>query len=130
MFSYYRNTNILYCPPMSREYDNMRVNYFMGSRAAYVSSGYQRASTSLKRIQYPTAYILSGDVNLSFGQDDADPDNYSQNTLFENFSPAHNRRVNVLFADLHVRLYQRFVTNDMTFSYIKQGVDFDDVANY
>jgi prepilin-type N-terminal cleavage/methylation domain-containing protein/prepilin-type processing-associated H-X9-DG protein len=127
---YYKNTNILHCPPMSREYDNMWVNYFMGSRAAYVSAGFQRASVNFNRIKFPSAYILSGDANYTFGSSDADPDNYSQETLFFNQSPTHSGQVNVLFSDLHVKLYRKLITNEMTFSYTKPGIAFEDTSNF
>lgn len=113
---------------MSRAYEKSPFNYFMGSRAAYVVSGMQQASVSLKRIRFPSAYILSGDANYPFDVTDADPDNYSQETLFSFTSPAHNKRVNVLFGDLHVKSYSRFASNEMTFSYSAMGVDFDYVT--
>lgn len=122
---YFHNTNVLRCPEMSRAYEKSSFNYFMGSRAAYVSAGFRPASLNLGRIRFPTAYILSGDVNYPFDPADADPDNYSQETLFGHPSPAHNGRVNVLFGDLHVKSYQHFASNEMTFSYSARGVDFN-----
>lgn len=125
LFDYFRNTNVLRCPSMSRAYEKSTFNYSMGSRAAFVEAGFHQASLNLHRIQFPSAYLLSGDVNYAFDPADADPDNYSQDTLFSFTSPAHNQRVNVLFGDLHVKSYGKFTTNDMTYSYSARGVDFD-----
>ena len=82
------------------------------------------ASLKVGRIQLPAQYVLSGDTNWDFDQDDADPDNYSQDTLFTFPSPVHNRRVNVLFADHHVRGYARFNPADLTLSYSQPGIPF------
>jgi prepilin-type N-terminal cleavage/methylation domain-containing protein/prepilin-type processing-associated H-X9-DG protein len=130
MLDYYYTSNILRCPSMCREYDDSPFNYFMGSRAAFVTAGFQRASLNLRQIQFPAAYILSGDVNFPFHEDDADPDNYSDEALFTLPSPVHNRRVNVLFGDFHVKTHQKFSSNEMTFSYTKTGIAFDDLAGY
>jgi prepilin-type N-terminal cleavage/methylation domain-containing protein/prepilin-type processing-associated H-X9-DG protein len=119
---YYNNTNILTCPSYSQLYTKSLYNYFMGSRAAYINTG-TNASVLLKQIMLPTQYILSGDCNFAFEQNDADPDNYSQDTLFANLPPkGHNGWMNVLFADLHVRGYNKFNSNDMTFSYSQASV--------
>jgi prepilin-type N-terminal cleavage/methylation domain-containing protein/prepilin-type processing-associated H-X9-DG protein len=125
LLSYFHTTNILRCPSMTRAYEKSPFNYFMGSRGFYVEAGFQRASVNFRRIRFLSAYILSGDVNYPFDVIDADPDNYSQDTLFSFTSPAHNKRVNVLFGDLHVKSYQRFASNEMTFSYSSLGVDFN-----
>ena len=120
---YYINTNILCCAPLSRFYRQSRFNYFMGSRAAYAETG-DDASVKLDKILYPSLYILSGDCNYGhFTPSDADPDNYSQDTLFEEDSPVHNRSLNILFAEGHVKTYRLFNPDDMTFSYRKPGVD-------
>ena len=121
---YYQNTNVLRCPALSRTYNQCGFNYFMGARAAYIDAGNQRASVNLKLIQFPAAYLLSGDSNFPFEAYDADPDNYSQDTLFGFKSPVHNNKVNILFADSHVRNYARFMTNEMTFSYTNAGLPF------
>lgn len=120
---YYLNTNILRCAQLSRFYRQSPYNYFMGSRAAYGETG-GAASVVLSKIRHPTLYVLSGDCNYpNFLTNDADPDNYSQDTLFEEDSPVHNRSLNILFADGHVRAYRMFKAEDMTFSYSQQGVD-------
>lgn len=124
LLDYYQTTNILRCPAFSRHYNKSPYNYFMGARQAFVEAG-DRAPVVLQKIQFPTAYILSGDANNPmFNADDADPDNYSQETLFDHSSSAHNRRVNILFADFHVKTYARFNSNEMTYSYSQLGVDY------
>lgn len=119
---YYSNTNVLTCPPLSRYYNNP-FSYFMGSRAVYVET-MTANPLKLSRIQYAAQYLLSGDTNYKFLPDDADPDNYSQDTLFGTNSPVHNGRVNVLFADLHVKAYQKFDTNEMTYAFDRLGGTF------
>jgi len=123
LFDYYQNTNVLRCPAFSRQYNRSPFNYFMGARQAYVDAGVP-ASVAVKQIHFPSAYILSGDANNDFSAIDADPDNYSQETLFDHLCPAHNERVNILFADFHVKTYGRFNSNEMTYSYSEMGVDF------
>jgi prepilin-type processing-associated H-X9-DG protein/prepilin-type N-terminal cleavage/methylation domain-containing protein len=124
LLPYFHNTNILRCSSMSQFYEQSPYSYFMGSRAAYIHAGNQQASVSFQKIQFPSAYILSGDCNYSFDVTDADPDNYSQDTLFNAFSPVHNGRLNVLFGDGHVKAYKQFTPAEMTFDYSKPGVDF------
>ncbi len=130
LLSYYQTTNILRCPSLCLAYQKSPFNYFISARAAYVNAGNQFANTSLRRIRYPAQFILSGDANFPFEPDDADPDNYSQEVLFGLPSPAHNRRVNVLFGDLHVKTASRFSASEMTFSYRSPGIAFNDLAGY
>jgi len=124
LLSYYHNTNVLRCASMSRHWNQSAFSYFMGARAAFIEAGFRAASVRMTRIQFPTSYILSGDANYPFDRDDADPNNYSQDALFERPSPVHNERVNVLFGDLHVRTYKRFMPGEMTFSYSAQGIEY------
>ena len=127
---YYINTNILKCPSMTQLFDKSPYNYFMGARAPYVIAG-TAASVAFKDVLLPSAYVLSGDCNYPFIVDDADPDNYSQDTLFDPlYSPSrvHNRTLNVLFADGHARNYRAFSTNDMTFSYREPGIPWGSVT--
>ncbi len=119
---YYYTTNVLVCPPLSKLYGS-QYNYFMGARAVYLASP-AGGSVVLSRIQLPSQYILSGDCNYKFTATDADPDNYTQDTLFKNPLTVHNQTVNVLFADSHVRNYQKFSPGEMTFSLTLPGVAF------
>jgi len=95
----------------------------MGSRAVYVETG-AGGPVNLERIQQPAQYILSGDTNYRFESSDADPDNYTQDTLFTNTPPTHNGQVNVLFSDLHVKAYKNFNAGEMTYSFDLPGVPF------
>jgi prepilin-type N-terminal cleavage/methylation domain-containing protein/prepilin-type processing-associated H-X9-DG protein len=122
MVDYYHNTNVLTCPVMSQAY-NSSFNYFMGARAQFVAAN-APGPVNLKRIQLPTQYVLSGDCNYRFLPNDADPDNYSQDTLFAEPSPGHEQRVNILFGDLHVKPYKKFQTNEMTLAYDMPGVPY------
>ncbi len=120
---YYRTTNVLACPAMSRQYNKSPFSYFMGSRDVYLQAG-QAASLNLSRVKLPSQYLLSGDTNWPFTPDDADPDNYTQDTLFTVASPVHNGTLNILFADFHVRGYKKFNAGDMTFSLDQPGIPF------
>jgi prepilin-type N-terminal cleavage/methylation domain-containing protein/prepilin-type processing-associated H-X9-DG protein len=122
LLDYYHNTNVLTCPPISQAYKSP-CSYFMGSHAVYVDT-HAPGPVELRRIQQPTQYILSGDSNYPFLPDDYDPDNYNLDALFSLPTPVHNERVNVLFADLHVKSYRKFETNEMTYSYDLPGIPF------
>jgi len=124
LVDYYRTTNLVRCPSMALCYNKSPYNYFMGARAVYVVDS-QLGSVNLRNIKLPSQYILSGDSNYPFDFNDADPDNYSQDTLFGALSPVHNHQVNVLFADIHVRNYRRFMPGEMTYSFDQPGVWFD-----
>ena len=125
LFSYFQTTNLLSCPAFRGVYNNSLFNYFMGSRAAFVDAGGRAAAVQVSRIHFPSEYILSGDTNFAFQEDDADPDNYTQDTLFGTPSPVHRGRLNVLFADLHVQSFFRFDSNSMTYAYSQPGMAWD-----
>jgi prepilin-type N-terminal cleavage/methylation domain-containing protein/prepilin-type processing-associated H-X9-DG protein len=125
---YYRTTNVLRCPAMCRFYEKSPYNYFLGVRAIYVAANAASttlSSLNLRVIRNPTQYLLSGDTNYPFDTADADPDNYSQDTLFGYRIPVHNQQLNILFADFHVRRYPKFTPADMTYSTDAPGVNFD-----
>jgi prepilin-type N-terminal cleavage/methylation domain-containing protein/prepilin-type processing-associated H-X9-DG protein len=122
---YYNNTNLLRCPALSQLYQKSPYNYFMGARQGYINAGGDAASVALQAIGLPSQYVLSGDCNYSFQTTDADPDNYSQDTLFDTGNmpvPCHGGNVNILFGDQHVRNYHTYNTNEMTFSYTQPGI--------
>jgi prepilin-type N-terminal cleavage/methylation domain-containing protein/prepilin-type processing-associated H-X9-DG protein len=133
LLDYFRTTNVLRCVAMSLHHKKSAFNYFMGSRAPYLEAG-GAAPVVLPKITRPTEYVLSGDTNWPFDNDDADPDNYSQDTLFafdedprlpdDEDARVHNGRLNVLFGDLHVRACRKFLPAEMTYSYELPGVDF------
>jgi prepilin-type N-terminal cleavage/methylation domain-containing protein/prepilin-type processing-associated H-X9-DG protein len=125
LLDYYHTTNVLRCPSMSQHHARSTFNYFLGNRAVYVLTGLPGA-IKLGSITLASQYILSGDTNWPFEQSDADPDNYSQDTLFSFVSPAHLGKVNILFADGHVKNYRKFESGDMTYSPTKPGVGFND----
>lgn len=127
LVDYYRTTNVLRCPSMSRFYEKSPYSYFLGARAIFVQSGAPGA-LKLANATQASQYILSGDSNWAFDAFDADPDNYSQDTLFSFTSPAHLGTVNILFADGHVKNYKKFTPGEMTFSLSKPGVAFNDPA--
>jgi prepilin-type N-terminal cleavage/methylation domain-containing protein/prepilin-type processing-associated H-X9-DG protein len=127
LLSYYQNTNALRCPSMSRFYEKSPFTYFLGNRAVFIQTG-TYGPIKLSGISMASQYILSGDSNWAFDDMDADPDNYSQDTLFSFTSPAHLGSVNVLFADGHVKNFKRFAPGEMTYSFTKPGVDFNDPA--
>jgi prepilin-type N-terminal cleavage/methylation domain-containing protein/prepilin-type processing-associated H-X9-DG protein len=123
LVAYYQTTNVLRCPAMSLRFHQSPYSYFLGDRVVYLETG-AAGDLELKRVRFPAQYVLSGDANWPFSRTDADPDNYSQDTLFANPITVHNRRVNVLFADAHVRSYSGFLTNEMTYAYARPGVPF------
>jgi prepilin-type N-terminal cleavage/methylation domain-containing protein/prepilin-type processing-associated H-X9-DG protein len=124
---YYRTTNVLRCPSMSRHYAQSPFTYFLGNRAIFVQTG-AAGTLKLASITLGSQYILSGDSNWAFDPSDADPDNYTQDTLFSFTSPAHLGTVNILFGDGHVKNYKKFAPGEMTFSFSKPGVGFNDPA--
>jgi prepilin-type processing-associated H-X9-DG protein/prepilin-type N-terminal cleavage/methylation domain-containing protein len=123
LVDYYRDTNVLRCPSMSRFHNKSPYSYFMGSRVVVVQTG-AFGSLRLDQITLASQYVLSGDCNFPFDQDDADPDNYSVDTLFNQPSPTHGGMVNVLFADGHVNRYRKLNLGEITYSYNTPGVAF------
>ncbi len=123
--SYIQNTNVYHCPankllPVNEQ---SSFNYFNGARAAFVAAGGTAAAVNTKRIQFPVAYVLSGDT-LDFDITDADKDDYSQNCVggsangwpWEEWQ-AHSKGQNILFGDGHAKWYKAYNTNEMTFRY-------------
>jgi prepilin-type processing-associated H-X9-DG protein len=97
----------------------------MGSVGFYVTpSGDAPASVILRRITTPSYYVLSGDCNFPSSPINADLNDNDTNLLFALPSPTHNNRVNVLFADWHVKIYNKFRESDMTFSPNGPGIPY------
>jgi prepilin-type N-terminal cleavage/methylation domain-containing protein/prepilin-type processing-associated H-X9-DG protein len=117
--SEYENTNILRCPALSGKYNQSGFSFFIGSRAFSSNILGEDASVSFRAIYTPSSYILSGDCNYPADPVNADLNNNDVDTLFDPAnlpSPIHNSRLNILFADEHVKTYQKFNASDMTFS--------------
>jgi len=126
LLSYYgNNTNVLRCPGFNSFYNHSGYSYFMGSVAFYVTAGDTPSSVNLRSISYPSLYILSGDCNYPSYPINADLNDNDTNVLFGLPMPTHNNRVNILFADGHVRTYKHFYPNEMTFSANSTGISFD-----
>ncbi len=125
---YGNNTNVLRCPAFSGFYNHSGYNYFMGSIAfaddPNASAGWNPSSVILRSIMYPSAYVLSGDVNYPTPTNNADINDNDTNLLFSLSSPTHNNRVNVLFADWHVKNYKHFTPADMTFSQTLPSINY------
>jgi prepilin-type N-terminal cleavage/methylation domain-containing protein len=119
LIGYTANTNLYHCPADLKS----SFSYFNGVRAAYVALGDNRGSVNNKLIQFPSAYVLSGDT-VDFDPLDADKDDYDQNCVggTVNGTPAlawqtHNLGQDILFADGHTKWYKGYDTNEMTFRY-------------
>jgi prepilin-type N-terminal cleavage/methylation domain-containing protein/prepilin-type processing-associated H-X9-DG protein len=123
---YYQNTNLLRCPALSSRYNQSGFSYFMGSEAFSVlasdTNQVTPASVIFHNINTPSFYVLSGDCNYASFPTNADLNNDDVDTLFSQTSPIHNNRVNILFADFHVKSYKNFNPADITFSPNSPGI--------
>lgn len=124
ILSFTQNTNIYRCPLDFKT----KFSYFNGARAAYLAASSNFESVDIKKIQFPSAYVLSGDTFwLSLtgeGIADSDKDDYAQNCVggAVNGDPwmtwqIHNKGQNILFSDYHVKWYKGYEPNEMTFRY-------------
>lgn len=118
--SYYgSNTNVLRCPALNSFYNRSGYSYFMGSSGVAFDNG--PTSVILRSLYYPSFYILSGDCNYPAYAVNADLNDNDTNVVFGLPSPIHNGRVNVLFADWHVKNYKTFNSGEMTFAPANPG---------
>jgi prepilin-type N-terminal cleavage/methylation domain-containing protein len=124
LLSYYSTTNVLTCPSASRLFFQSSYSYFLGVRAIYATTG-ARGELRWQQIRFPAHYLLSGDANWPFEPEDADPDNYSQDTLFAFPASVHGTLVNVMFGDLHVQGHRQFEPGAMTYAFATPGVPFE-----
>jgi len=130
--SYVGSTNVYRCPAnkLVPEAKQSNFNYFNGTRAAFVASGFARASVSGQSILYPSSYVMAGDTldtpddMLEFNPLDADKDDYTQNCVggASNGVPsigwqAHSKGQNLAFEDGHAKWYQAYKPSEMTFRY-------------
>ena len=124
---YFQNTNVIRCAALSSQYNHSGYSYFMGSEAFSVSpppntNMVQPASVVLRSINSPSMYVLSGDCNYASDPTNADLNNDDVDTSFGQTSPIHNNRVNILFADWHVKNYKSFNPGEITFSANSPGI--------
>ena len=134
------DVRVFTCPSTSKKINRTNFSYFNGSFAANVDysqtppqpyGSVHYAAVRQMQIQYPSKYILAGDVVIPWSTTDADPDNYSSDPAFwsygQNASPQtaknnlakiHGGKANILFADGHVASFS-------TFDYSKAGTDSD-----
>ena len=124
LFAYYNSTNLLTCAAAAQKHRQSPYSYFLGVRAIYAETGLH-GELRWQQIRYPAQYLLSGDANWPFDPSDADPDNYSHDTLFDYSANLHGNAVNVLFGDLHVQGSGKFDPAAMTFALVRQSVPFD-----
>jgi prepilin-type N-terminal cleavage/methylation domain-containing protein len=140
IISYTANTNIYHCPANQRfpEEEQSAFNYFNGARAAYIASDPDPAnrhfdSVNSKRIQFPSAYVLSGDSvwstdDVADSNDDADKDDYIWNCVGNATDPngsdptvaawqVHSQGQNLLFDDGRAKFYKGYNASEMTFFY-------------
>ena len=129
----YSNNKELYSCPANQAFPE--YSYFLGARAAFVDrKPPDYASVSIKKIKYPTAFVLGGDTTKDSGDDgthggfnidDCDKDDYSHNCVGgKEGDPGwwtgwkvHMEGQDILFADGHVDWFQGYVKGKMTFRY-------------
>jgi prepilin-type N-terminal cleavage/methylation domain-containing protein/prepilin-type processing-associated H-X9-DG protein len=124
LLAYYENTNVLRCPALSSQYKRSGFSYFMGSEGfsaqnATANNLVPPENVILRSINTPSYYVLSGDCNFPSDPTNADLNNNYVDTLFTPTNlppPIHVHRVNILFADWHVKSYGNTNLTDMTFS--------------
>jgi prepilin-type N-terminal cleavage/methylation domain-containing protein/prepilin-type processing-associated H-X9-DG protein len=125
-----KNTNVYRCPALCTQYKQSGYSYFMGSAAFYEGAP---AGVILRNIELPSYYILSGDCMYPSDPGNADLNNDLIDTAFsvsdlwlpsnQQFpSKIHNNRVNILFADWHIKNYKSFNPGEMTYSLQSPGV--------
>ena len=121
LMDYYKNTNILRCPALNQRYKQSGFSYFLGSRGPFVINNFGATGVILRSLYTPSLYVLSGDCNFPADPQNADLNNNDVDTLFGEEtpggrpSPIHNSRVNILFADWHVKNYKKY-NREITFS--------------
>jgi prepilin-type processing-associated H-X9-DG protein len=122
---YYNNTNVLRCRALSGAYRHSGYSYFMGSEGFYDASN-PNASVSviMHSLNNPSLYPLSGDCNFPADPTNSDLNNNIVDTLFNATNlpcPVHLNRVNILFADWHVKNYKHYNSSDISFAPANPG---------
>ncbi len=122
IYPYLSTTNVLHCPS---DILKIQFNYFNGGRAAYIVAGNDFAAVDTKKIRFPSAQVLGGDV-IWTGEDpeDADKDDFSNNCVGgpTNGVPfmgwqAHAKGQDVSFTDGHCKWFKSYAAFEMTFRY-------------
>ena len=125
---YYQNTNVMRCPALSSQYNKSGWSYFMGSLAFSVIASdptkWNPASVIMRSISTVSFYPVSGDCNFPSSRTNSDLNNDEVDTLFGQTSPIHNNRVNILFADWHVKCYKNYTPADITYSLVNPGISY------
>ncbi len=141
LYPYTKNKNIYINPDYPIKND--KFNYFLEGNQAYLlakqsGSGYvafDSVATNRTMIQYPSAFVLSGDTDYNgftvypqtsnnpiYANGDTDKDDMTQNCLsFQqdstHWAPYWNGGLNILFADGHVAWFNHYDPNSITFRY-------------
>ncbi len=100
-------------------FENGDCAYFLGTRAGYIDlKPHDFVATIRSRIQFPGQFVLAGETNYDFHEEDYDKDDYTQNcikasdkTTFSDGTQA------ILFADGHVAAFKDYDPAKMTFRY-------------
>lgn len=124
--SYLGNTNVLRCPALNGKYRQSGFSYFLGSDGFFTDLTATNVTVNMRSINTPSFYVLSGDCNFPSDPTNADLNNNYVDTLFNPTNlpcPVHNNRVNILFADWHVKNYKNYSSSDITFSAFNTGYE-------
>ncbi|MCL5408992.1 MAG: DUF1559 domain-containing protein [Candidatus Omnitrophica bacterium] len=142
IFSYIKNKKIYINPDYPIKND--KFDYFLEGNQADVlalQSGnpipFDSVATNKVMIQYPSAFVLSGDTDYNgfsvypetsnnpiMANGDTDKDDMTQNCLAWQADSTHwvpywNGGLNILFADEHVSWFNNYNPNSITFRYDK-----------
>jgi hypothetical protein len=119
LVAYTSNTNVYHCPTDAAS----SWSYFNGVRAAFVVNKSNVCSVDQRLIQFPSAFVTSGDT-IDFDPTDADKDDYTQNCVGGEVNgvramawQTHKLGQNILFSDSHAKWFKGYDTNEMTFRY-------------
>ncbi|NQU10801.1 prepilin-type N-terminal cleavage/methylation domain-containing protein [bacterium] len=124
---YVRSVRVYECPRQPAAIENP-YSYFLSSHAAYVAASNSWSAFSRRAFNLPSQFILGGDSTYrGFLLEDTDKDNYTQDCLFSlgnnvPVSEYHAKKVNLLFADGHLRPYDRWIPAEMTYAYDRPAV--------
>ena len=120
IFEYVKDKAIYKCPSFPKNVSD--YHYFLSTRAAYINANNNFATTFRELIKYPTSFVVTGDTNYTFAEPDCDKDDYTQNCLgwqadANHREPLHSGGLNISFLDTHVKWFDRYDPERMTFRY-------------